>query len=363
MKKLLASLVVFSFLLVGCGGSSSEEFEVALVTDAGDINDKSFNQSAWEAVEQYQKDHDATIKYYKPASFDDAGYKSQIEEAVENGAKIIVCPGFKFCNAIGELQDKYKDVKFILIDATPTVPDEKDSTKSNPVDPGDNVYCALYTETQPGYLAGYAAVKAGHIKLGFMGGIALPAVINYGYGYIQGANDAAKELGVTVDMMYTYTGTFNEDPAIKTKAAKWYDAGTEAIFSCGGGICNSIFPAAKEAGKYAIGVDSNQNDDKTGVVITSALKDVKKTVYAKLVDYKNDKFKGGIETLDASGGYVGLPDDFDRLGDFNAAAYKEVFDKVASGEIKIKSMTDITDNDNGNPTKVPVTNVNITYDK
>lgn len=172
MKKLLASLVVFSFLLVGCGGSSSEEFEVALVTDAGDINDKSFNQSAWEAVEQYQKDHDATIKYYKPASFDDAGYKSQIEEAVENGAKIIVCPGFKFCNAIGELQDKYKDVKFILIDATPTVPDEKDSTKSNPVDPGDNVYCALYTETQPGYLAGYAAVKAGHTKLGFMGGIA-----------------------------------------------------------------------------------------------------------------------------------------------------------------------------------------------
>ena len=339
MKKLLASLVVFSFLLVGCGGSSSEEFEVALVTDAGDINDKSFNQSAWEAVEQYQKDHDATIKYYKPASFDDAGYKSQIEEAVENGAKIIVCPGFKFCNAIGELQDKYKDVKFILIDATPTVPDEKDSTKSNPVDPGDNVYCALYTETQPGYLAGYAAVKAGHTKLGFMGGIALPAVINYGYGYIQGANDAAKELGVTVDMMYTYTGTFNEDPAIKTKAAKWYDAGTEAIFSCGGGICNSIFPAAKEAGKYAIGVDSNQNDDKTGVVITSALKDVKKTVYDKLVDYKNDKFKGGIETLDASGGYVGLPDDFDRLGDFNAAAYKEVFDKVASGEIKIKSMT------------------------
>lgn len=205
--------------------------------------------------------------------------------------------------------------------------------------------------------------KAGHTKLGFMGGIALPAVINYGYGYIQGANDAAKELGVTVDMMYTYTGTFNEDPAIKTKAAKWYDAGTEAIFSCGGGICNSIFPAAKEAGKYAIGVDSNQNDDKTGVVITSALKDVKKTVYDKLVDYKNDKFKGGIETLDASGGYVGLPDDFDRLGDFNAAAYKEVFDKVASGEIKIKSMTDITDNDNGNPTKVPVTNVNITYVK
>lgn len=362
MKKLLALLLICSLILVGCGDSGSD-FEVALVTDAGDINDKSFNQSAWQAIEKFGKEKEVTYKYYKPNSFDDAGYKAQIEEAVHNGAKVIVCPGYKFCNAIGELQEQYDDVKFILIDATPTVPDEKDSTKSKTVEPKENVYCALYNEVQPGYLAGYAAVKGGYKKLGFMGGIALPAVINYGYGYIQGANDAAAELGINVELIYNYTGTFSEDPAVKTKAAKWYNAGTEVIFSCGGGICNSIFPAAKEAGKFAIGVDSNQNDDSTGVVITSALKDVYKTVYDKLTDYKNDKFKGGIETLDATGGYVGLPKEFERLGSFNEEAYNDIFTKVANGTIKIKSMSDIDNENSGDPTKLKVTNVNISYDK
>ena len=174
-----------------------------------------------------------------------------------------------------------------------------------------------------------------------MGGIALPAVINYGYGYLQGANDAAMQSDIKIDMMYTYTGTFNEDPAVKTKAAKWYDSGLEVIFSCGGGICNSIFPAAKEAEKFAIGVDS------------------------KLVDYKNDKFKGGIETLDATGGYIGLPKDFEHLGNFNEDAYNEIFTKIANGSVKIKTRAEVdNDNkDNGNPAKLKLSNVNITYDK
>ncbi len=337
MRKLLILLLIFSFLLVGCG-NSGEEFEIALVTDAGDINDKSFNQSAWQAVERFGRDKNVTYKYYKPVSFDDAGYKAQIDEAVLNGAKVIVCPGYKFCNAIGELQDEYDE---------------------------DNVYCALYNELQAGYLAGYAAIKGGFTKLGFMGGIALPAVINYGYGYLQGANDAAVQSGIKIDMIYTYTGTFNEDPAVKTKAAKWYDSGLEVIFSCGGGICNSIFPAAKEAEKFAIGVDSNQNDDSTGVVITSALKNVNKTVYDKLVDYKNDKFKGGIKTLDATGGYIGLPKDFEHLGNFNEDAYNEIFTKIANGSVKIKTRAEVdNDNkDNGNPAKLNLSNVNITYDK
>ncbi len=364
MKKTLIILLTFSFLLVGCAGNG-DEFEIALITDAGDINDKSFNQAAWQAIEMFGREENITYKYYKPATFDAAGYKAQIEEAVYNGAKIIICPGFKFGNVIGEVQEEYAEVKFILIDATPTLSDEKDSTKTKAIEPSNNVYCALYNEAQAGYLAGYAVVKAGYTKLGFMGGITLPAVVNYGYGFIQGANDAALQSGVNIDMMYTYTGTFSEDPTIKTKAAKWYDAKTEVIFSCGGGICNSIFSAAKEAGKYAIGVDSNQNDNTTGVVITSALKNVNKTVYDKLTDYKNDKFTGKIEILDAAGEYVGLPKDFNRLGDFNEEAYDEIFTKIANGIIQIKTMEDIDTNnkDSGNPTKLKVTNVNITYDK
>ena len=232
MKKVFASLLALSLMLVGCGGGKGGEKEeakdktpvIALVTDQGTISDKSFNQSAWEAVEKYGKEKDLGYKYYKPATFDTAGYTAQIENAVDNGAKVIVCPGFKFSETIANIQEKYKDVKFILIDATPAKGD-------NAVEPTENVYCALYKETQPGYLAGYAAVKEGYTKLGFMGGIALPAVINYGYGYLQGANDAAKELNVKVEVKYAYTGTFNESPDIKSKSAGWYNSGTEVIFS------------------------------------------------------------------------------------------------------------------------------------
>ena len=216
MKKLMASAVVLSMVLVGCGSSSKKNTkkpEIALITDSGGINDKSFNQSAWEAVKEYGTKNDKGYKYYKPASFDTAGYKDQIKNAVDNGAKVVVLPGFKFAAALGTIQnqEKYKGVKFVAIDFTPT--DEKD----NAVDVADNVYCATYKEQQPGYLAGYAAVKEGYTKIGFMGGMALPAVINYGYGYLQGANDAAKELNIKVSAKYTYTGTFNESPEIKTK--------------------------------------------------------------------------------------------------------------------------------------------------
>ena len=157
MKKMFASLLALSLMLVGCGGGSDEKKDdtpvIALVTDQGTISDKSFNQSAWEAVEQYAKEKGLGNKYYKPATFDTAGYTAQIENAVDNGAKVIVCPGFKFSETIANVQEKYKDVKFILIDATPA------DAKGNAVDPKDNVYCALYKEQQPGYLAGYAAVK------------------------------------------------------------------------------------------------------------------------------------------------------------------------------------------------------------
>ena len=160
MKKLMASAVVLSMVLVGCGSSSKKDTkkpEIALITDSGGINDKSFNQSAWEAVKEYGTKNDKGYKYYKPASFDTAGYKDQIKNAVDNGAKVVVLPGFKFAAALGTIQnqEKYKGVKFVAIDFTPT--DEKD----NAVDVADNVYSATYKEQQPGYLAGYAAVKEG----------------------------------------------------------------------------------------------------------------------------------------------------------------------------------------------------------
>ncbi len=365
MKKMFASLLALSMVLVGCGGSGSsneeeKKPEIALITDAGTISDKSFNQSAWEAVEQYSEEKDVGAKYYKPASFDTAGYTQQIENAVENGAKVIVCPGYKFNQAIANVQNEYPNVKFILIDGTPAEAEEK------PADPADNVYCAKYKEAQPGYLAGYAAVKEGYTKLGFMGGIALPAVINYGYGYLQGANDAAKELNTQVEVNYTYTGTFNESPDIQSKAAGWYNTGTDVIFACGGQICNSIFAAAEQTNKMSIGVDSDQKDA-SQTVLTSAMKGVKKTVYDEITKVYDNSFKGGTYVLDATEDYVGLSDDFSRFKKFTKDDYTKVFENVKSEKVKIITMDDVDKNANGDPTtkvlKDALTNVKVTYEK
>lgn len=366
MKKMFASLLALSMLLVGCGNgsdgdkASDEKPVIALVTDQGTISDKSFNQSAWEAVEKYGKEKGVGYKYYKPATFDTAGYTTQIENAVDNGAKVIVCPGFKFSETIANVQEKYADVKFILIDATPANAD------GDAVEPKSNVYCALYKEEQPGYLAGYAAVKEGYTKLGFMGGISLPAVVNYGYGFLQGANDAAKELNVNVEVKYKYTGTFNESPDIKSSAAGWYNTGTEVIFSCGGQICNSIFAAAEETGKMSIGVDSDQKDA-SKTVLTSAMKGVNNTVYDQITAAFDDKFEGGIHTLDASGNYVGLSDDFSRFTKFTKEDYDKLFAGVKDGTVKIITNADVDENAQGDPnTKVlkdALTNVTVTYEK
>lgn len=362
MKKLMASAVVLSMVLVGCGsGKDSKKPEIALVTDSGGINDKSFNQSAWEAVKEYGTKNDKGYKYYKPASFDTAGYKDQIKNAVDNGAKVVVLPGFKFAAALGTIQNeaKYKNVKFIAIDFTPT--DEKD----NPVDIEKNVYCATYKEQQPGYLAGYAAVKDGYTKIGFMGGMALPAVINYGYGFLQGANAAAKEMKVNVSAKYTYVNNFNESPEIKTKATGWYNSGTEVIFSCGGQICNSVFAAAEDTNKKSIGVDSDQKDD-SKTVITSAMKGVKQTVFDEITNAYNDKFEGGAHLLGAEDDYVGLSSDFSRLKKFKKADYNKVFKEVKDGKIKILTNADVDPNAKGDPnTKVlkdTLTNVTVSYE-
>lgn len=364
MKKLMASAVVLSMVLVGCGSSSKKDTkkpEIALITDSGGINDKSFNQSAWEAVKEYGTKNDKGYKYYKPASFDTAGYKDQIKNAVDNGAKVVVLPGFKFAAALGTIQnqEKYKNVKFVAIDSTPT--DEKD----NAVDVADNVYCATYKEQQPGYLAGYAAVKEGYTKIGFMGGMALPAVINYGYGYLQGANDAAKELNVKVSAKYTYTGTFNESPEIKTKATGWYNGGTDVIFACGGQICNSIFAAAEDTNKKSIGVDSDQKDD-SKTVITSAMKGVKQTVLDEITNAFNNKFEGGAHVLGAEGDYIGLSTDFSRLKKFTKKDYEKVFKDVKDGKAKIITYSDVDENAKGDPnTKVlkdALTNVTVSYE-
>lgn len=333
-KKMLALLLMVMLLvpaLAACNLATSK-YELALITDLGTIDDKSFNQGAWEGLVEYATEKKLTHKYYQPAEKTTDAYIAAIDLAVTGGAKIIVTPGFLFEPAIFKAQDKYPDIKFVLLDGFP-----QDGTYTT-FRIEKNVYSIFYAEEQSGFLAGYAAVKDGYRKLGFMGGMAVPAVIRFGYGFVQGAEYAGKELGLKagdLELKYTYVGGFLADPAYTTTAASWYNGGTEVIFACGGSIGNSIMAAAEQTGKKVIGVDVDQKAE-SETVITSAMKMLGHSVYLALQDYSADTFKGGESvTLDVKVDGVGLPDDFTRFTKFTKADYDAIFDKLLKNTDKI----------------------------
>ena len=353
MKKLFASVLCLGMIFgaTGCSSSSADSYEIALVTDSGSVTDKSFNQSAYEGIKEFGDKNDISYKYYAPKETDQAGLLSTIDDAVDNGAKIVVTPGFNFAGALYEAQEKYPDVKFVTIDAEP----QKDG--SGEVKVGENTASYLFSEQESGYAAGYAAVKEGYTKLGFMGGMALPAVENFGVGYVQGASDAAKELGIKVEVNYTYTGTFSESPDIKSKASSWYARGTDVIFSCGGQICNSIFAAAQEANKYSIGVDTDQSGDSTSV-ITSALKDVKGATISALNDYKNGEFKGGKTITFKNTGGIVYPGAFKKYSKEDNDAIAK---KIKDGALELKTSADV-DEKTGDPSGIAFENVTVNFE-
>ncbi len=353
MKKIFVVLFTLSFLAILMTGcelfKKSEKFEIALITDKGNIDDKSFNQGAWEGVVEFAKANKISHQYIKPEEATNDGYLEAIDLAVEGGAKVIVTPGFLFEVPVYHAQTKYPNVKFILLDGAPHTADySKFETKSN-------VASIVYAEEESGYLAGYAAVKDGMRKLGFMGGMAVPAVQAFGYGFLQGAEDAAEELGLAdgaITVTYHYTGNFDENDANKNTAKAMYQEGTEVIFACGGSVGKSVMSAAAEAGKKVIGVDVDQRYDST-TVITSATKGLGPSVIAVLESiYKTDSwstYSGKTTTFNAANDGVGLPttviDDpdgnaFDRFTTFNKAAYDVIFAKLVDGTVDpIRSIT------------------------
>jgi len=340
--------LVMIFTLASCAkktgneaGSASEsgKFEIALITDIGTIDDKSFNQGAWEGVEAYAKEKGITYKYYKPAEKSDDAYLTTIDLAVKAGAKIIVCPGFLFEVPVFNAQDKYPEVNFIILDGNPHAGDYNPVVK-------ENTLSIFYAEQEAGFLAGYAAVNDGYKKLGFMGGVAVPAVIRFGYGYIQGAEYAAKELGMddgSIEIKYTYVGNFDATPENMAKAAAWYNEGTEVIFACGGAVGNSVMKAAETAKTKVIGVDVDQSSE-SDTVITSSMKNLTKSVYDALTKYYNNEFQGGeIITLDASVGGIQLPMETSKFKSFTQDNYDKIYDKIINKEVKILNDKDVAD--------------------
>lgn len=357
MKKLLSitlALLMFVSVCATFSSCSSGKYEIALITDKGSIDDKSFNQGVWEGIEAFAKEKDISHKYYKPQEASDAGYLKAIELAIENGAKVVVTPGFLFEVTVYEAQTKYPKVKFILLDGAPH--------KANSFTPDikTNVASVKYSEEQSGYLVGYAAVKDGYRKLGFMGSIAVPEVQSFGYGYLQGIEAAANELGLddsVIKVTYHYTGNFEENDTNKQTAKTMYQEGTEVIFACGGSIGKSVMSAAQETSKKVIGVDVDQKDD-SDTVISSATKGLGASVELVLksiyVDNKFDTYGGKTTYFSANNNGVGLPNDFSRFKSFNKEAYDSIFAKLSDGSIKPLREITIT-NTTGKATKEELT--------
>lgn len=336
---LLAALMVVTAAGCSSGGNTAESTqaegskdssagaEIAMIADGGTIDDKGFNQGTYEGVKQYGEEKGISYKYYKPVEKTTDAYLSAMELAIEGGAKIIVAPGFRFTEAMYIAQDTWPDTKFVLLDGIPT---QNGESKTNA-----NTVGIQYAEEQAGFLAGYAAVVEGYKKLGFMGGVATPAVVRYGYGYIQGAEAAAKELGVTdVEINYYYTGTFDATPETQTLAATWYQNGTEIIFACGSGVGQSVMAAADASSGKSIGVDIDWAEE-SETVVTSAMKSLSGTVYQMLDKFYTDSFPGGENiVMDASNEGIELPMETSRFEKFDQAQYDELYKKLADGTFK-----------------------------
>lgn len=332
-KRALCVLLAALVLLNGCAdaGKASGSYQTALVIDVGTVDDKSFNQGAWEGIKRHADESGIPAKYFKAPEMTTDAFAETIELAVWGGAKVVVCPGFLFEEPIYRVQERYPEVHFILMDGVPQNGGEPAVYAATP-----NTLPMLYREEEAGFLAGYAAVKEGYRKLGFLGGMALPSVIRFGHGYLAGADYAAAELNLPdVEVLYSYTGTFEATPETQTMAAAWYQSGTDVIFACGGSVGNSVMAAAEAFDKKVIGVDVDQSFE-SETVLTSAVKMLSDSVYEAVKSAYEDSFAGGsTHLLSAENGGIGLTMETSRFAHFSQEDYDRIYKKLASGEVVV----------------------------
>lgn len=372
-RKIMAVLLSAAMTgsLAGCGSTqnknaadaSEEKMKVAMLTDSGDITDQSFNQMTYEACKAWGKENDIEFNYYKPQSDSDEARTASVDQAVADGANVIVLSGYVFAPTVIDESDLYPEVKFLALDVSAGDICEKGIGEGYDYNPDhynvtdyyneDNVYCCTYQEELSGFMAGYAAVMLGYRHLGFLGGMSVPAVNRYGYGYVQGADTAAKELGITdeVQVEYVCGGQFYGDADITAYMDTWYGSkGVEVVFACGGGIYTSAAEAAVKTGGKVIGVDSDQSatidDYKEGLTVTSAMKGLQVTidnVLDAILDNEWDKYVGKIENLgmespDPAENYVQLPEETTQWdGTFTKEDYQKLVQRMYNGEYEVSS--------------------------
>ena len=372
-RKIMAILLAVAMTgsLAGCGSTqdknaadaSEQKMKVAMVTDSGDITDQSFNQMTYEACKAWGKENDIEFNYYKPQSDSDEARTASVDQAVADGANVIVLSGYVFAPTVIDESDLYPEVKFLALDVSAGDICEKGIGEGYDYNPDhynvtdyyneDNVYCCTYQEELSGFMAGYAAVMLGYRHLGFLGGMSVPAVNRYGYGYVQGADAAAKELGITdeVQVEYVCGGQFYGDADITAYMDTWYGSkGVEVVFACGGGIYTSAAEAAVKTGGKVIGVDLDQsvtiNEYKDGLTVTSAMKGLQVTIDNVLDAILNDEWDEyvgkienlGMESPDPAENYVQLPEETTQWDDtFTKEDYQKLVERMYNGEYEVSS--------------------------
>ena len=336
--------------------SEDGKYEIGFVTDVGQLKDKSFNQGTYDGVKLYAAANGLSYKYYQPANGDKATDDDRydaMKAACDNGAKVVVCAGFLQEAALKKAAAEYPDVAFIFIDGYPISVDDKVL---------ENVAPIAFAEEQCGYFAGYAVVKEGFEKLGFTGGGGgtNPPCVRFGYGFVQGANDAAKELGKTVDVNYTWQfgNTFSPSPELMAMVSGWYNAGTEIVFCCGGNMFQSVAQAAAENDGAVVGVDTDQSFE-SETVVTSATKGLSSAVQwalAKVYDGTFSEIGGNSTSLGVAENSVGLPTATWSMQNFTVEEYEALFQKLLNGEVTIDNNDEMS-----NPAEAGLTNINVNF--
>ncbi len=377
MKKALFVLLVlclsFSVFAQGAQEAKAEDsYAIAMITDYGDITDQSFNQTTYEACKDYAEAHGITFKYYKPAGDNTADRVAMVEQAIAEGYNIIVMPGYAFAGTVVQAAPQYKDVKFVALDVSlgdllgEAVGAAYDYNPSNwnLADYVDlsNVYCIVYQEEIAGYLAGYATVALGYTNLGFCGGMAVPAVVRYGYGFVQGADAAAAKLGKKGTIQYTYANQFFGDADITAAMDAMYKNGAQVVFACGGGVFTSVAEAAEKVNAKVVGVDVDQKPIIDGLygkslTVTSAMKGLYSSTQSTLKLIIEDKAwntvagtignLGLISGTDVEANFVGIPLSGTEWSDsFTKADYTALVNDIYTGKIVVSNDTTISAADN-----------------
>ena len=316
--------------------SADGKYQVAFVTDVGQLKDKSFNQGTYDGVKLFANANGLSYKYYQPANGDQATDEDRydaMKAAVEGGAKVVVCAGFMQQGALERAAAEFTDTKFVFIDGYPLT-----DASGNAL---TNVAGIAFQEEQAGYFAGYAVVKEGFTKLGFSGGGGgtNPACCRFGYGFVQGANAAAAEEGVNVEVNYSweYGASFSASPELQSMVDGWYSNGTEVVFACGGSMFQSVAAAAGANDGYVVGVDVDQSNE-SEYVITSAMKglsDAAQWACAKVYDNTFDEIGGTGTSLGVEQNAVGLPTATWSMETYTVEEYEALFADVLSGSVTV----------------------------